>query len=120
MKVYSEKESYKKEQPPMKRKYPLIDIIKTGQRIKQIMRAKGLTVRDLQDYLELATPQSIYHWFDGRNLPSIDNMYALSRLFGVRVDDMLVENKNRGCDLYREAMNYRVGIYYQYLMKMAG
>jgi hypothetical protein len=40
-----------------------------------------LNVKDIQGFLELSTSQSIYHWFDGRNLPTIDNLYALSELF---------------------------------------
>ena len=57
----------------MKRKYPVIDMVRTGQNIKRIMQFKGLTVKDVQEFLELSTPQSIYHWFDGRNLPRIKN-----------------------------------------------
>lgn len=75
----------------MKRKYPVIDITKTGQNMKRIMQLKGFTVKDIQEFLELSTPQSIYHWFDGRNLPTIDNLYALSELFQIPVDAMLVE-----------------------------
>ena len=70
----------------MKRKYPVIDMVRTGQNIKRIMQFKGLTVKDVQEFLELSTPQSIYHWFDGRNLPTIDNLYALSELFHVSMD----------------------------------
>ena len=53
----------------MIKKYPKIDMYRTGQNIKRIMQNCGLTVRDIQEYLELATPQSIYHWFEGHNMP---------------------------------------------------
>lgn len=43
----------------MKRKYPVIDMVRTGQNIKRIMQFKGLTVKDVQEFLELSTPQSI-------------------------------------------------------------
>jgi transcriptional regulator with XRE-family HTH domain len=46
-----------------------------------------------QEFLELSTPQSIYHWFDGRNLPTIDNLYALSELFHMPIDDFLIGNR---------------------------
>lgn len=52
----------------MQGKYPIIDIVGTGRNIKRIMQIKGLSVKDVQTYLELGTPQSIYHWFDGRSL----------------------------------------------------
>ncbi len=94
----------------MKRKYPVIDIVRTGQRIKRIMQIKGLTVKDIQGFLELSTPQSIYHWFDGRNLPTIDNLYALSELFQIPLDAMLVGNRKfeRRCqkDMYQRVLAY--------------
>ena len=81
----------------MKRKYPVIDMARTGQNIKRIMKLKGLKVKDIQEFLELSTPQSIYHWFDGRNLPTIDNLYALSELFHLPVDALLVGNRKFEC-----------------------
>ena len=94
----------------MKRKYPVVDLERTGQNIKRIMQLKGLSVKDVQDFLELSTPQSIYHWFDGRNLPTIDNLYALSELFQVPVDAMLVGNRKFECrcqtDMYQRALVY--------------
>ncbi len=62
----------------MKRRYPVIDIAKTGKNIKRIMKNQGYTVKDVQRFLGLGTPQGIYHWFDGRCLPTLDNLYALS------------------------------------------
>ena len=77
----------------MTRKETVIDLVLTEQNIKRIMLAKGLTVNDIQDHLKLSTPQSIYHWFDGKSLPTIDNLYLLSNLFGVPVDAMIVGNR---------------------------
>jgi transcriptional regulator with XRE-family HTH domain len=76
----------------MERKYPVIDMVRTGQNLKRIMRLNGMNVKDIQGFLELSTPQSIYHWFDGRNLPTIDNLYALSELFHLPVDDLIIGN----------------------------
>lgn len=73
----------------MSEKYPRIDMYRTGQNIKMIMQKCGLTVRNVQEYLGLSTLQSIYHWFEGRSMPTVDNLYALSELFHVPVDDML-------------------------------
>lgn len=74
-------------------KYPVIDVYRTGQNIRRIMQIKGLTVRDVQKYLGFATPQAVYHWFNGRSMPSLDNFYALSELFQVSVDAMLCGNR---------------------------
>ena len=77
----------------MEKKYPVINMKKTGQRIRWIRRMKGFTVRDLQEYLGLSTPQSIYHWFEGRSIPTVDNLYALSHLFQMPMDYLLSGDK---------------------------
>lgn len=94
----------------MKSNYPVIDMVRTGQKIKRIMQYKELTVRDMQNFLELSTPQSIYHWFEGRSLPTVDNLYALSELFQLPVDSLLVGNRKYECkhpnDMYRRILMY--------------
>ena len=65
----------------MRRAYPTIDMKATGRNIKRIMRAKGISVKEVQKYLGLSAPQGIYHWLDGRSMPTVDNLYALSELF---------------------------------------
>jgi transcriptional regulator with XRE-family HTH domain len=101
----------------MKRKYPVIDIARTGQNIKRIMQMKGLTVKDIQEFLELGTPQSIYHWFDGRNLPTIDNLYALSDLFNLPVDALLIGNRKFECRC-QSGMYKRVHLYYEKISEL--
>lgn len=101
----------------MKRKYPVIDMARTGQNIKRIMRLKGLNVKDIQEFLELSTPQSIYHWFDGRNLPTIDNLYALSELFHLPVDALLVGNRKFECRC-QSGMYQHVYLYYEKIMEL--
>ena len=101
----------------MKTKYPVIDIAKTGQNIKRIMQLNGLTVKDIQEFLELSTSQSIYHWFDGRNLPTMDNLYALSELFQLPVDAMLVGNRRFECR-WKNDMYQRLFVYYEKLNEL--
>lgn len=79
----------------MKRKFPQIDLYATGQNIKRIMQMKGMTVKELQEYLELAAPQSIYHWFAGRSLPTVDNLYALSELFHLPMDVLVCGSREK-------------------------
>ena len=78
----------------MQKNLPKIDMYETGQNIKRIMFEQGMTVKDIQEYLGLAAPQSIYHWFDGRSLPAVDNLYALSELFCMPMD-MLVRGDRK-------------------------
>ena len=75
--------------------YPHIDMYKTGQNMKNMMQRRGLTVRNLQEYLKLATPQSIYHWFEGRNLPTIDNLYAFGCVLITLVIGSFIGNRHK-------------------------
>ena len=105
----------------MNKKYPIIDVHKTGQNIKRIMLRRGLTVRDVQEFLELSTPQSIYHWFDGRNMPTVDNLYALSELFQVPVDEMIKGNRRVVfCFRQDSAYNRLLTYYDEFLKRRAG
>lgn len=66
---------------------PLIDKKQTGINLRRIMDECGFTVKDVQQYLRLGSIQSVYHWLNGISMPSVDNLYALSYLFQVSVDD---------------------------------
>lgn len=69
-----------------------VDSKKTGRRIRTLMDARGLSVRDVQNYLGLSCPQGIYRWLRGDTLPSIDNLYALQGLLGVSAGHILRGN----------------------------
>lgn len=98
-------------------KYPTINLYETGQKIKAIMTRKGLSVRDVQEYLGLTTPQSVYHWINGRNLPTIDNLYALSELFSIPVDEMLSGNRKSNYSFATVLVRKHVLVYYEKLNK---
>lgn len=74
---------------------PVIDKKETGINLRLMMDERGLTVKDVQQYLKLGSVQSVYHWLNGISLPTIDNLYALSYLFQVPVDDMICGNRRR-------------------------
>lgn len=70
--------------------FPRIDIKKTGENIKNLIHQSNFTLDDIKDYLHLNSTQAIYHWMQGRSLPSIDNLYALSFLLNVSMEHILV------------------------------
>lgn len=70
--------------------FPVIDTKKTGQRIKEECRKREITVKEIQRCLGLSAFQSIYDWFGGRTLPSLDNLLALSRLLGLPMEQLIV------------------------------
>ena len=70
--------------------YPVIDLRETGKNIHRLREERKLSVRDLQIYFGFEAPAAIYRWQRGDNLPTLDNMVALSKLFGVTIEDILV------------------------------
>ena len=70
--------------------FPVIDPAATGRNIQRLRKANGLSVRDLQSYFGFEDPQAIYRWQWGRSLPSVDNLYALSILLHVSMNEILV------------------------------
>lgn len=42
-----------------------ISKIETGKRIRRLLRECGVTVRDVQEEMELESPQAIYKWLNG-------------------------------------------------------
>lgn len=70
--------------------YMAIDLEKTGIKLKSMLKMVGYDVKFIQEYLHLSCPQSIYRWFKGKTLPSVENLCALSRLLGVHMEDLLV------------------------------
>ena len=70
--------------------FPVIDPVATGENIARLRREHGFTVRDLQQYFGFDEPQAIYKWQRGQSLPNVDHLYALSALFGVTMNEILV------------------------------
>ncbi|NCB94000.1 MAG: XRE family transcriptional regulator [Clostridia bacterium] len=69
---------------------PVIDMVKTGKNICELRKQAGMSVKELQDIFGFATPQAIYKWQHGVALPTVDNLYILSVVFGVRMEEILV------------------------------
>ena len=70
--------------------FPVINMAKTGRCIEEQRRKAGLSVRELQSYFAFTTPQAIYKWQYGQCLPTVDNLLALSRVLGCKMEDLLV------------------------------
>lgn len=69
---------------------PVIDQKATAQKIRSYMERAGLKPVDIQRYLRLSCVQTVYRWLDGTNIPTVDHLYALSRIFRTQTDDMIV------------------------------
>lgn len=70
--------------------YPTIDVKATGARIKKLRIERGITIREVSEYMGFTTDQAVCKWQRGDCLPTVDNLYALSRLYGITIEDILV------------------------------
>lgn len=100
--------------------FPAVDKIRTGKRIAFWMRTYDLTPKDIQKYLSLSCVQTIYRWMDGTNIPTIDNLYALSRLFNVDMNAIVVGKDMEGEEItpFLKQMFAYWGLYEARIMKL--
>lgn len=86
--------------------YPVIDRLKTGHTLKRIMQQRGITASDVQGYLNLACVQSVYRWLAGINIPTVDNLYALSQLLQVPIDQLICGSRDTKGEKQMGQMNH--------------
>ena len=70
--------------------YQPIDQLRTGKKLKTMLESAGYDVKYIQTYLQLSCPQSIYRWYKGKTLPSLEHLSALSKLLHVHMEELLV------------------------------
>ena len=66
-----------------------LDPAASGKRIAGLIDESGFTDKKLSEIMGISV-QSIHKWRHGKNFPDIENMYILSRILNVKVDDFLV------------------------------
>ena len=70
-----------------------MDIRQTGQFIAQLRKERGLTQQELAAELKV-TDKAVSRWETGRGLPDADSLLALSRFFGVTINELLTGRRN--------------------------
>lgn len=103
--------------------YQPIDQLRTGKKLKTMIESAGYDVKYIQKYLHLSCPQSVYRWYKGKALPSLEHLAALSKLLHVHMEELLVfqgETLLSGMvSIVKEPQIKRVLTYAMYLRKVA-
>ena len=73
--------------------FPTINLRETGVNLHRIMDKRGITPKDIKEFLNLGSIQTVYNWFNGLNMPTVDNLYALSQLLQVTIDEIICGNR---------------------------
>lgn len=94
--------------------YPVLDAKATGARIKELRKEHHLKVEDVARFMGFESEQAVYKWQRGDSLPTVDNLYALSRLFGTSVDEILIGRKEKdespSLPVFMEKFSYTTGL----------
>ena len=69
---------------------PKVNKAETGRNIRRLRKSRHMTVEQLAEILELESPRAIYKWQSGQCLPTADNLLAMSILFQVHIDEILI------------------------------
>ena len=73
--------------------FPTINLRETGVNLHRIMDKRGITPKDIKEFLNLGSIQTVYNWCNGLNMPTVDNLYALSQLLQVSIDEIICGNR---------------------------
>ena len=101
--------------------FPVINLKETGINLRRIMDKRGISAKDIQEYLNLASVQSVYHWCNGINMPTIDNLYALSQLFQLPIDAIVRGNRKAIIPepIIMDVRERRLWMYYRKISELA-
>ena len=79
----------------------------TGKRIKELLKQNGYSVKEIQQVMGFENPQAVYKWQRGEALPTVDNLYALSKLFDVPMEEIICEKEEASCLFFVCLLNHR-------------
>ena len=69
-----------------------LDRERTSQKIKLQCKMKGVTADRISDELNVSC-QTIYGWFSGKKVPTVDHFIELADILGCSVDDLLTKKE---------------------------
>ena len=95
-----------------------MDFNATAKVVGRLISKSALSDKDLGKFMGLSV-QSVNKWRNAKSMPDLDNLYILSRLLNVKIDDFIVpyifcfESENKFCSefLYLLAFYIKIGYY---------
>ena len=51
------------------------------------------TPKDIKEFLNIGSIQTVYNWCNGLSMPTVDNLYALSQFLQVPIDEIVCGNR---------------------------
>ena len=72
----------------------LINIRETGHHLKMLCEQNNVTAALIQNIFQFKSPQTIYRWFRGETLPSVEYLLILAELFNQPLEELLILNNS--------------------------
>ena len=69
--------------------YTKIDARATGEKIASLLNAYEISVKELANKLGVSN-QSVYKWINGQSLPTLENLFQISRILKIPMDEIVV------------------------------
>lgn len=66
-----------------------INLELTGKKLNRILTKAGISARQIQNMLSIGSVQSVYRWYRGETLPTVDHLYDLSRILNCHMEELL-------------------------------
>ena len=85
---YMENDSKKKY--PVKRMVISINMKKTGANIRRSIMESGYTMREIMEITGITAEQTIYKWYSGKSIPSLETQIILCKLLDLQITELLV------------------------------
>ena len=85
-----------------------IDMKRTGERIKYLCTQRVIAVKDIQEQLQIGAFQSVYNWFQGKALPSLDNLVIIADVLQVKMEEILVIERERGTEMAKSYIDTKI------------
>ena len=102
--------------------FPTINLKETGINLRRIMDKRGITPKDIKEFLNIGSIQTVYNWCNGLNMPTVDNLYALSQFLQVPIDEIVCGNRKaimpEPIVIIENPRTRRLYVYYKQLNRM--
>ena len=87
---------------------PQFDLIASGRRMREIRKARRITVKQVMEYMGFESTQAVYKWESGKCYPQADNLLALAMLYRVSPMELLVEEDSLSSSFFVLSGRYSV------------
>lgn len=71
-----------------------LDATATGQGMRRLLLEQNMTVAQLSQMMGISS-QAIYHWLEGTQMPTLENLYRFSMIMNVDMDYLLIKGERK-------------------------